>query len=334
MVGATGCSNNLTKESESDVITPVLAVKKLSSGTDSNNHSYVTFNYTITPANASDRSIITELTWTEEGTESDFPMEYYLSCSVNENNSTITVTCLQPFIVQANLNITCASNSDCYVDLLIDYEVKLTDFNFSYAHLDATAAYTSNGLSINPWWYGTCDSLDNTQSQWFIQSTQFSNYSSFNQNANFFNFPFNNFRSSAAVYSLGTVDEDHETLSVSYSLSRIICSSYISLTTSLQDKLEDFFESDILPNCLDYVYMDADSFDYSASTWAATNLTSSEASELHSKTITLNFDLDVTFSGSNGVSKTQSIRFYYQIDGRFFDVPVRSFSTDGEDVIF
>ena len=318
---------------------PSIAIRKLSSGTNSNDNPYVTFGYTITPSNASDRSIITTLSWLSYTgiADTDYYDSHigdYLTVSVDESNTTITVTCLQAFSNQANLNITCAANSQCTTNVTIDYEVRLDEFNLAQAHLNATTSYVENGQTIQPWWSGTCSSMDTSNSsQWLLTSNEFRDYSSYNSSAKIFNFPFNSYKAAAAVYSYGSVDNVHETLSVSYAVTRVVCSSMIGLGASLESKLEQYFEDDVIPNCFEYTYMLASAFNSNASAWAATHLNASETSELHSKTFSLNFDINVTFSGSNGVSKTQAMQFAYWIDGRFFDVAVSSFALETDEGI-
>lgn len=320
---------------------PSIAVRKLSSGTDNNSHNYVTFSYTITPSNASDRSVITTLTWvTHNGWEDP---EYYdtnigdfLTVSVNETNSTITLTCLQAFTNQANLNITCAANSQCTADIPIDYEIRLDQFNLSVAHLDATTSYTENGQTHQPWWSGAFTTLDvSNSSQWFLQSSEFTNYQSYNASARVFTFPFNSYKSAAAVYSYGTVDNQHETLSVECTFTNVTVGSYVSISSSLVNKLEQYFETDILPNSIEYGYMTIADFSRSASAWAAANLNAAESSELHNQNPTLSYVLTVTFRGSNGVSKSQDISILHRFDGRFWDIPVSSFAVEnGLEVVF
>lgn len=347
LMGLTACNGVKNVDPQSDngeeliLKQPSIAVRKLSSGTNSDSNPYVTFGYTITPSNASDRSIITTLSWLSY-TGIDDPDYYdshisdYLTVSVSEANSTITLTCLQAFTNQANLNITCAANSQCTADVPIDYEIRLDQFNLSLAHLDATTSYTENGQTYQPWWSGAFTTLDvSNSSQWFLQSSEFTNYQSYNASARAFTFPFNSYKSAAAVYSYGTVDNQHETLSVECTFTNVVVGSYVSISSSLVNKLEQYFENDILPNSIEYGYMTIADFSRSASAWAAANLNAAESSELHNQNPTLSYILTVTFRGSNGVSKSQDINILHRFDGRFWDIPVSSFALEnGVEVVF
>lgn len=347
LMGLTACNGvkNVDPQSDNDdeliLKQPSIAVRKLSSGTNSNSNPYVTFGYTITPSNASDRSIITTLSWLsytgiEDTAYYDSHINDYLTVSVSEENSTITLTCLQAFTNQANLNITCAANSQCTADVPIDYEIRLDQFNLSLAHLDATSSYTENGQTHQPWWSGAFTTLDTSNSsQWYLQSSEFTNYQSYNASARAFTFPFNSYKSAAAVYSYGTVDNQHETLSVECTFRNVTVASYVSISASLKNKLEQYFESDILPNSIEYGYMTIADFSRSASAWAAANLNAAESSELHNQNPTLNYILTVTFRGSNGVSASQDISILHRFDGRFWDIPVSSFALEnGVEVVF
>ena len=161
MVGTIGCSetkeinNDLNIEQPAEFTVPKLAVRKLATGTDSGGHNFVKFNYTISPSNATDLSIITTLSWVDSSVQDT--MSSYLTVSTDESDSSITLTCLQDFSHQANLNVRSASNAECYVNIPIDYEIRTKSFNWS--ELAATSSYTLNGQTVQPWWYGTADSL-------------------------------------------------------------------------------------------------------------------------------------------------------------------------------
>ena len=331
--GTVGCSQIKQSENEEpiEVIRPVLSIRKLASGLDSNNHSYVKFNYTISPSNASDRSIITTLTWTEEGADIEFPMQYYINCSVDESDSSITVTCLQAFMFQANLNVRSASNRDCYVDIPIDYESRLTGFSFS--ELEKTSSYQLNGQTVQPWWSTTADSITVSDSE-IALDCEYWDYGNIPSTNKMFNFDFGGYIARAAIYSYGSVDNVHESLSMSVSFSTPTITAYGSVSTQWPNKVIQLFSSDILPNSWDDKYMTVASFDAYATQWAANTLTAAEASDLHNNLFLLSFDADVTFSGSNGASTTRSFAFSYKIAGTFFDVPVRSLSTETDSHTF
>ena len=336
--GTVGCSQIKQSENEEpiEVIRPVLSIRKLASGLDSNNHSYVKFNYTISPSNASDRSIITTLTWTEEGADIEFPMQYYINCSVDESDSSITVTCLQAFMFQANLNVRSASNRDCYVDIPIDYESRLT--GFIWTELEKSSSYTLNGQTVQPWWSGTAESIDTQYSESNDEislSCQYWDYGNISGSTKMFNFPFYSYINRAAIYSYGSVDNQHETLNTTLTLGQFSLTAYGSVSTNWPNKVKAYFEDTIADMIYeDYTYMTVDAFDNAASTWAASYLTSAESSDLHSNMFSLSFDLDVTYSGSNGVSSTKNFSFTYMISGQFFNVPVRSLSTETDSHTF
>lgn len=318
---------------------PSIAVRKLSSGTDNNSHNYVTFSYTITPANASDRSLITTLTWvTHNGWEDpdyyDANISDYITASVNETSQTITVTCMQAFQNQANLNITCAANSQCTANIPIDYEVRLDGFNFY--ELKQTSSYTMDGQTLQPWWAGTAESISITNYPSEIGATcSYWDYGNIASTTKMFNFPFNQYIGRAATYSYGSVDNTHETLTTTYSLDPCSLTAFGSVSTNWPNKVKGFFDNNVLPGVVQNGFMTLASFDSAASAWAAQNLTAAETSDLHNNQFTLSFGVDVTYTGSNGVSSTIGISFSYSISGRFFDVALGSFAVEpGVEIIF
>lgn len=319
---------------------PSIAVRKLSSGTDNNSHNYVTFSYTITPSNASDRSLITTLTWvTHNGWEDpdyyDANISDYITASVNETNQTITVTCMQAFQNQANLNITCAANSQCTANIPIDYEVKLEDFNFN--ELKATTSYTVNNQTVQPWWAGTASSISTSYYPNEIDVTcDYWDYGNIGNTVRMFNLPFGQYIGRAAIYSYGSVDNVHESLTVSYSAdAHCSLTALGSVSTNWTDKVRGYFDNTLIPNIVEYGYMTVGSFDTEASAWAAQNLTAAETSDIHNNIMNISFGIDVTFSGSNGVSSTIRISFAYSISGRFFDVALGSFAVEpGVEIVF
>ncbi len=319
---------------------PSIAVRKLSSGTNSNDNPYVTFGYTITPSNASDRSLITTLSWvTYNGIDDtdyyDSHIGDYLTVSVNESNNTITVTCLQNFSNQANLNIVCAANSQCTANIPIDYEVRLEDFNFN--ELRATTSYTVNNQTVQPWWAGTASSISATNYPNEIGVTcDYWDYGNIGSTVKMFNLPFGQYISRAAVYSYGSVDNVHENLTVSYSAdAHCTLTALGSVSTNWPDKVRGYFDNTLIPNIIEYGYMTVGSFDTAVSDWAAQNLTAAETSDIHNNIMNIGFGIDVTFSGSNGVSSTIGISFTYSISGRFFDVALGSFAVEpGVEIVF
>ena len=118
-------------------------------------------------------------------------------------------------------------------------------------------------------------------------------------------------------------------------LGQFSLTAYGSVSTNWPNKVKTYFEDTIADMIYeDYTYMTVDAFDNAASTWAASYLTSAESSDLHSNMFSLSFDLDVTYGGSNGVSSTKNFAFTYMISGRFFDIAVRSLSTETDSHTF
>lgn len=345
LMGLTACNGvkNVDPQSDNDeefiLKQPSIAVRKLSSGTDNNSHNYVTFSYTITPANASDRSLITSLTWvTHNGWEDpdyyDANISDYITASVNESSQTITVTCMQAFENQANLNIRCAANSQCTANIPIDYEVRLDGFSFD--ELKKTSSYTMGGQTLQPWWSGTAESISTTHypSEIGVDCSCW-DYGNIASTTKMFNFPFNQYIGRAAIYSYGSVDNAHETLTTTCSLTPCSMTALGSVSTNWPDKVKGFFNNNILPGVVQNGFMTLASFDSAASTWAAQNLTAAETSDLHHNIFELSFAVDVTYTGSNGVSSTIAISFTYSISGLFFDVALGSFAVEpGVEIVF
>ena len=331
MVGTTGCSNNKQISEPVEEVQQVLSIRKLNSGVDSNDHSFVKFNYSISPSNASDRSVITTLSWVNQNVQDT--ISNYLTVLADESDYSITVTCLQSFSNQVNLNVRSAHNSECYVDIPIDYEVRLEDFDFT--ELEKTASYQLNGSTVQPWWNGTAYSISvNNDSSISVDCTQYRDYGNISSTVKIFSFPFSQYIARAAKYSVGTVDNVSETLNVSYTLGSCSLTAYGSVSTQWPSKVMELFDEDILPNIAEYGYMTVGNFDSYVSSWAFDNLTAAEASDIYNNMFSLIFDLDVEFSGSNGVTSTKEISFQYMISGRFFDIPVRSLSTESVSYTF
>ena len=335
--GIVGCSNVSKRVSDesSDIVRPILNVMKLSSGLDEDDHSYVVFNYTISPSNASDKSIITTLSWNDEDAEDieeDYPIDEYITCDVDESVSTITLTCLQAFFYQANLNVRSASNLECYVNIPLDYESRLVDF--SWDELEKTSSYIfSAGVTKQPWWIDTADSISVTDSAITVEC-DYSITAGMSGSKKMFNFPFTSYKNNAAVYSFGSVDSQHETISASLDIDSVSLTAYGSVSTSWPDKVIELFEDDILPNVWEYSFMTLSSFKNYVSVWAAETLSGAESADLHNNMFLLTFDADVTFSASNGVSSTRTFSFEYKISGNSFDIPVTSLAVNGSSYIF
>ena len=331
MVGTNGCSNNKQISEPVEEVQQVLSIRKLNSGVDSNDHSFVKFNYSISPSNASDRSVITTLSWVNQNVQDI--ISNYLTVLADESDYSITVTCLQSFSNQVNLNVRSAHNSECYVDIPIDYEVRLEDFDFT--KLEKTASYQLNGSTVQPWWNGTADSITvNNDSSISVDCSQYWDYGNISSTVRIFSFPFSQYIARAAEYIIGTVDNVSETLNVSYTLGSCSLTAYGSVSTQWPSKVMELFDEDILPNIVEYGYMTVGSFDSYVSSWAADNLTAAEASDIYNNMFSLVFDLDVEFNGSNGVTSTKEMTFQYMISGHFFNIPVRSLSTESVSYTF
>lgn len=320
---------------------PALNVRRLNTGTNSSNQNYITFEYTISPANASDRSVITTLTWTDPTVESSLNIHVadYLSVSANDEDLTITVTCLQEFSYQAKLHIVAAAKTDLYADVLIDYETRLLSFNMGASGcLYETGHYTLQGNSYAPWWDDTFDSLTNNSSDHNLLAHD-NFYDKANSNILAPLFDYSTLLTTlprTAVYSNGSVNNTNETLSATLTVSNLDVSCLVSITDYLCTKLESFFQSKIdavIADPANEIYL-TDDFETQAPAWADDHLSESETAQLHSRVIRLIFDLGVTFSASNGISETTTFHCTYDIDGKFWDIPVSAFTAETNNICF
>lgn len=93
-------------------------IKLLTTGTDADGNETRTFSYSITPSNATDKSITTSLAWTDS-TVTDAISSYY-SVAVDSSAMTITVTMKQRAGYQATLKVSSAVNSSLSSSVTVD----------------------------------------------------------------------------------------------------------------------------------------------------------------------------------------------------------------------
>lgn len=159
LLGGLGISNIIknsdNKINDGEILTDVISngvtVKKLSSGTNDNGQSYVTYSYTVTPDYATNKNIFVKTLAFTDLSVDDNPSAY-VNVSINNSASTFTVTQLAAFSNQ--LTLTLASEADITVtcDVTIDCKQKwlgfttVNEFEFYFSQTGSTtlSGYDSN----------------------------------------------------------------------------------------------------------------------------------------------------------------------------------------------
>lgn len=129
VIAFSGCSSSDVEVKEEDPIifengdikSSGLAVQRLKSGADSNNHPFQTFSYETVPVNSlySDLDVTTSFV---NGTS----CSNYVTTQHDASNKTITLTCLQPFNTAINLHLEAHYKSSVYADVTVRYLPKYT----------------------------------------------------------------------------------------------------------------------------------------------------------------------------------------------------------------
>lgn len=129
VIAFSGCSSSDVEVKKEDPIVietediklSGLAVQRLTSGADSNNHPFQTFSYETVPVNSPYSDIDVTISFVN-GT----PCSNYVTTQHDASNKTITLTCLQPFNTVINLHLEAHYNSSVYADVTVRYLPKYT----------------------------------------------------------------------------------------------------------------------------------------------------------------------------------------------------------------
>ena len=129
VLGIAGCSHAEPTKIEEDPIvfetgdikSSGLAVQRLISGADSNNHPYQTFSYETVPVNSPYSDIDVTTAFVNGTSCSD-----YVTTQHDASNKTITLTCLQPFNRVIKLHLEAHYKSSVYADVTVRYLPKYT----------------------------------------------------------------------------------------------------------------------------------------------------------------------------------------------------------------
>lgn len=109
-----------------DKIESNLKIKYLQTGTDNEGKEYVSFNYEVLPAEANDKTVTLNLTWSN--TEVLESVNSYLTYEHNQDNYFVKVTMLTKANNQAKLTLTSNANPNANASILIDFEQEFLGF--------------------------------------------------------------------------------------------------------------------------------------------------------------------------------------------------------------
>lgn len=104
-------------------------LRKAKTGTNSNNQEYITFNYTLTPANTMQKEVNVSAIYKDNTVCSDA-----LKIDVNQSDKTITLTCLKAFTKQILLTVACKANDNIKATATVDYRSKATKVNTTFGN--------------------------------------------------------------------------------------------------------------------------------------------------------------------------------------------------------
>lgn len=346
----TGC-NQQRKQQGTSVLAnqPELHVRRASSGMDANGNSTITFNYTISPSGATDKTVIPVVRWSDANIIT--PIASYLSATSDSNNMTITVTCYQAFENQATLVVTSNSNSNLTSSITIDYEQKPNgiiahSFNETIQWIQSWAGEDA-GQALS-WYYGFSGNVDslygfNDEYGGSFETITFVNTARFTN------------ASAELTYSTGTIllsenQIDNYNEQVSKALSgNVTCRAYwygytgsnpssnTLTSTALSNALESFgvdlftqywYSSNLTLGTL-----------YRAAKTAAEGFSSSASSSLNINDyycLMVTVPVTHTIELNNGrlFQKTVQIEYKTVIPGYFFNIPARSLSVSEDSIVF
>ena len=94
-----------------------LSIKKLTTSTNSQGQAVQTFNYSVTPANASNQAVTATVKY-KDGTDCSAVM----AVTTDTATKTISLTCKGEFAKQITLTVTSAANASAKATATVDYE--------------------------------------------------------------------------------------------------------------------------------------------------------------------------------------------------------------------
>lgn len=97
-----------------------VSVKKLSTSTNSQGQAVQTFNYSVTPANASNQAVTATVKY-KDGADCSAVM----AVTTDTATKTISLTCKGEFVKQITLTVTSAANASAKATATVDYEKKI-----------------------------------------------------------------------------------------------------------------------------------------------------------------------------------------------------------------
>lgn len=111
-----------------------VSVKKLSTSTNSQGQAVQTFNYSVTPANASNQAVTATIKY-KDGADCSAVM----AVTTDTATKTISLTCKGEFAKQITLTVTSAANASATATATVDYEKKIKSVS-----VVSTDSYTVN----------------------------------------------------------------------------------------------------------------------------------------------------------------------------------------------
>lgn len=106
---------------EENVISHGMKINQLSSGIDSNDHSYQSFSYVVLPSNSLYSNVDASISFLGGSSCDEF-----VTLQHDSSNKIITLTCLQPFSTVINVHLEAHYNTSVYADIKVHYLPKYT----------------------------------------------------------------------------------------------------------------------------------------------------------------------------------------------------------------
>ena len=129
VIAFNGCSTSNSEVKEDPIVFETgdikasgMAIQRLMSGTDNNNHPYQSFSYETVPVNSPYSDIDVTTTFVN-GTS----CSSYVTTQHDASNKTVTLTCLQPFSTVINLHSEAHYKATVYADISVRYLPKYTE---------------------------------------------------------------------------------------------------------------------------------------------------------------------------------------------------------------
>lgn len=110
-----------------DKIESNLRIKYLQTGTDNEGKEYVSFNYEVLPAEANDKTVTLDLSWSDTGISEN--VNSHLTYTHTQEEYYVKVTMLAKANYQAKLKLTSNANPNASASILIDFEQEFLGFD-------------------------------------------------------------------------------------------------------------------------------------------------------------------------------------------------------------